>query len=94
MCILGDADIAQAQGLLDKFRTKTLPEGVTLDALWRARQIKESAVHPQSGEILPFAYRMSTFVPANLPIAAGMTMCKPTIRNAIFWQWVNQVRGR
>jgi hypothetical protein len=33
---------------------------------------------------------MSAFIPANVPIAAGMLLTAPTPFNVLFWQWVNQ----
>ena len=34
--------------------------------------------------------QVCAFVPANIPICAGMLMTAPTTFNVIFWQWVNQ----
>jgi hypothetical protein len=37
-------------------------------------------VHPQTGEIVPAVFRMSSFVPVNIPICGGMLLAPPTVR--------------
>ncbi len=49
----------------------------------------ESAVHPDTGEVIPLVFRMSTFMPSNLPITAGMLLSGPGAAQ-VFWQWANQ----
>lgn len=57
----------------------------------RARcPVKEAIIHPDTGEKVPIFFRMSAFVPANIPICAGMILGPPTTLNAVFWQWFNQ----
>jgi hypothetical protein len=34
--------------------------------------------------------RVSSFLPANIPIAFGFIIAAPTPFNTIFWQWINQ----
>lgn len=41
--------------------------------------VYESAVHPQTGETLPLYFRLSAFVPVNIPICAGMILAPPTV---------------
>lgn len=49
------------------------------DAVCSLRIVYESAVHPQTGETLPVAVRLSAFVPVNIPICAGMIIAAPTV---------------
>jgi len=49
-----------------------------------------SAVHPDTGELMPWFARTSAFVTVNIPIIAAMMLSPPTMFNTIFWQWVNQ----
>ncbi len=49
----------------------------------------QSAVHPDTGDTIPLVFRMSTFMPSNLPITAGMLL-SGTGRAQVFWQWANQ----
>lgn len=70
--------------------TLTPTTTVTDKDLWEARRIKEAIIHPDTHEKIPALFRMSAFVPANIPIIAGMLMSPPTILNTAFWQWINQ----
>ena len=49
----------------------------------------QSAIHPDTGEVVPLVFRMSTFMPSNLPITAGMLLSGPGAAQ-VFWQWANQ----
>jgi sideroflexin-5 len=57
--------------------------------LWSARALKESAVHPDTGDIVPLPFRMSGFVPFNGPVCVSMMLAKST-PTLLFWNWVNQ----
>ncbi|CAI2373929.1 unnamed protein product [Moneuplotes crassus] len=54
------------------------------------KKIVDSAIHPDTGEIIPFYCRMSGFVYFNCPILFGTLMCPQTPANIIFFQWINQ----
>jgi len=38
-----------------------------------------SNTHPDTGELIPRAFRMSYFVPCNIPIAIGLAISAPTV---------------
>lgn len=57
--------------------------------LWEFRKLKESAVHPDSGDIIPLPFRMSGYVPFNGPVSVGLIMATRTPW-ILFWQWANQ----
>ncbi|RLN51302.1 hypothetical protein BBJ29_003060 [Phytophthora kernoviae] len=84
-------DIQHAKKTLEDHRSGALAPGQFKDSeLWNLRQAYESAVHPQTGETVPVAFRLSAFVPVNIPICVGMLLAPPTLVNTILWQWVNQ----
>ena len=56
---------------------------------WRARALKESAVHPDTGLIIPRPFRMSGYVPYNGPVCVAMMVSTGTGAIA-FWNWINQ----
>ncbi|KAF8972375.1 hypothetical protein BGZ46_010139 [Entomortierella lignicola] len=58
--------------------------------LWRAKEICDSTLHPDTGKPIFLPFRMSCFVPTNMLVAAGMLMPNPSVRSIIFWQWTNQ----
>lgn len=57
--------------------------------LWEAKRIVESALHPDTGEVIPRPFRMSGYVPYNGPICVSMVASTSTIP-LLFWSWVNQ----
>lgn len=58
--------------------------------LWESKYRVDSSFHSQTGEIIPKLFRISSFLPANVPIAIGL-MCLPTTRlNLIFFNLLNQ----
>ncbi|EER02706.1 Sideroflexin-5, putative [Perkinsus marinus ATCC 50983] len=59
------------------------------EQLWKARKLKESAIHPDTGELIPAPFRMSGYVPFNGPVCVGAVMAKSTPA-IVFWHWVNQ----
>ncbi|PWN35299.1 Tricarboxylate/iron carrier [Meira miltonrushii] len=57
---------------------------------WKSKQLVESSVHPDTGEVIPLPFRMSAFVPTNLLVVGGMLSPSNGLPATIFWQWVNQ----
>ena len=58
--------------------------------LREADKICKSILHPDTGKPIPCIFRMSWFVPANLPLVFGLICTRQTWLNIIFWQWINQ----
>uniref|UniRef100_A0AAV1V642 Sidoreflexin n=2 Tax=Peronospora matthiolae TaxID=2874970 RepID=A0AAV1V642_9STRA len=91
---LSPEQIQHTKKTLEDFRTGVLAPGTIGNAeLWNIRQAYEAAVHPQTGETVPAVFRLSAFVPVNIPICVGMLLAPPTLANTIFWQWINQSYG-
>uniref|UniRef100_A0A7S3CLF2 Sideroflexin n=1 Tax=Strombidium rassoulzadegani TaxID=1082188 RepID=A0A7S3CLF2_9SPIT len=55
-----------------------------------AETVVSTAIHPDTGHLIPWPMRLSSFIIMNLPISFGMVVAAPTTFNTIFWQWVNQ----
>ncbi|CAH0518467.1 unnamed protein product [Peronospora belbahrii] len=92
--LLSSEQIQYSKQMLEDFRNGELSPGHISDAeLWYHRQVYEAAVHPQTGETIPALFRLSAFVPVNIPICVGMLLAPPTLKNTIFWQWINQSYG-
>eukprot|EP00535_Pseudo-nitzschia_heimii_P013072 CAMPEP_0197196176 /NCGR_PEP_ID=MMETSP1423-20130617/32214_1 /TAXON_ID=476441 /ORGANISM="Pseudo-nitzschia heimii, Strain UNC1101" /LENGTH=509 /DNA_ID=CAMNT_0042649955 /DNA_START=411 /DNA_END=1941 /DNA_ORIENTATION=+ len=58
-------------------------------SLWEHRRIVESALHPDTGEVIPRPFRMSGYVPFNGPICVSMVAATSTAP-LLFWSWANQ----
>jgi tricarboxylate carrier len=57
--------------------------------LWRAKQMVDAAIHPDTGEFIPRPFRMSGYVPFNGPVAVAMVTSTATPA-LLFWHWANQ----
>jgi tricarboxylate carrier len=58
------------------------------DELWEALKLKQAAINPGTNEIITRPFRMSAFLPANVPIIFGMLSTTSPI-GTVFWQVVN-----
>eukprot|EP00936_MAST-01D_sp_MAST-1D-sp1_P000322 g322.t1 len=84
-----DEELERAQKMLKDFRAGALPAGTTDAQLWEAKKTVDAIMHPALGERINPLCRMSFFVPANIPMVAGMLMM-PSTGAQLFWQWANQ----
>ena len=88
--LITDEEVAAAQALLAKCeKLGRNPDGVSDAELWEAQRKVNAVIHGPTGEKMNIFGRMSMFVPANVPIAAGLLMSKSTAAT-LFWQWFNQ----
>lgn len=86
-----EAELQKSLQMLERFKQKgKLPEGVDDLAMWKAKVMKDSMVHPDTGKTIFPLFRMAGFTPVNMPVVAGMLFSKPTFFNTVFWQWINQ----
>lgn len=85
-------DLVRAQQLLRAYKEGSLEERASMseEQLWRAQQIRDSLVHPQTGEIIPAFARMSAFMPVNIPLCFGLLLPARSVATTVFWQWLNQ----
>jgi len=76
--------------LLSLFEKGALPKDVSDKQLWQARKIKEAIIHPDTGEKIFLPFRMSGYVPFGTITVIGMLLPSPSLKQVIFWQWMNQ----
>lgn len=76
--------------MLEQYKNGNLPKGTSNKQLWEAQKIKQAIIHPDTGEKIMMPFRMSGFVPFGSPIVVGLLLPNPTLRQTIFWQWLNQ----
>lgn len=85
------AALEDARTIVTKHRLKeALPEGFNEDQLWSAKNLYDSAFHPDTGEKMNIIGRMSAQVPMNMLITGGMMTFYKSTPAVIFWQWINQ----
>jgi sideroflexin-5 len=86
LLLYSESQVRVYRELLESYETQP-PEMAR--ALWEAKRIYDSAVHPDTGELIPRPFRMSGYVPYNGPICVAMVASQSTIP-LLFWSWANQ----
>jgi sideroflexin-5 len=84
-----EATIRKAEVMLSEFNANGEQMKQSHSNLWSARTLVESAIHPDTGEIIPAPFRMSGFLAFNGPVCVAMMLSKSTPA-ILFWNWVNQ----
>jgi len=84
-------DIRKAVALLKKFEEQG-SSVASNEELWKARKLRDSAVHPDTGEIILRPFRMAGYVPFNGPVCVSM-MIASTTPQILFFQWLNQTHN-
>lgn len=97
--LASNAELKGAQELVQAYEAKFPANRTTGSYLvprseavkyWKAKQLVDSSVHPDTGEVILLPFRMAAFVPTNLLVVGGMLMPNPSLVGIVFWQWINQ----
>lgn len=97
--LASNAELKSAQELVKAYEAKFPANRTTgtyfvprseAQKFWKAKQLVDSSVHPDTGEVILLPFRMAAFVPTNLLVVGGMLMPNPSLAGIVFWQWVNQ----
>ncbi|XP_067657068.1 sideroflexin-5-like [Haliotis asinina] len=85
-----EAELQASVSLLEDYSNGSLESFTTDKQLWEAQKIKQSMIHPDTGEKIFMPFRMSGNVPFGAPIVTGLLLPNPSLFHTIFWQWLNQ----
>ncbi|XP_063703281.1 sideroflexin-1-3 isoform X2 [Culicoides brevitarsis] len=89
--LASNAELDRAARIVNDYkRGKPVPDVTSVDELWKAKYLYESAFHPDTGEKMTLIGRMSAQVPMNMTITGCMMTFYKSTPAVLFWQWVNQ----
>lgn len=83
-------DISVSLQAINKYRTTGELTGSDAQ-MWAHKKVVDAAVHPATGEIIPFPFRVSAIAPVNIPIVWAMIATPAAnVPVTMFLQWLNQ----
>ncbi|KAJ0183109.1 hypothetical protein K1T71_001085 [Dendrolimus kikuchii] len=90
LSLVPEKELYEAKELYLKYKAGQEPTDTKLDQVIKAKQLYESAFHPDSGELQNVFGRMSFQMPGGCLITGAMLQWYRTATAVVFWQWVNQ----
>jgi len=83
------SQLQTAKETIDNYKSGATTD-VSEDAVWKAKQLYDSAYHPDTGELMFLPGRMSAQVPCNMLVTGCMMTFYKSTPAVVFWQWFNQ----
>lgn len=87
--LASDAELDAAKRTVEEYKAGKHP-AMSEDEIWRAKQLVDSAFHPDTGEKNFILGRMAFQVPGNMVITGCMMTFYRSTPAVIFWQFMNQ----
>ncbi|XP_075222919.1 sideroflexin 2 [Lycorma delicatula] len=90
LTLVGNDCFEQAKHIRSLYLKGTPPPDITEEKFLKAKQLYESAFHPDTGDLMNVFGRMSFQMPGGMFVTGAMLTWYKTTYGVVFWQWVNQ----
>lgn len=90
LCVASKRDLEDAKLLVTDFQRGMIPQGTTIEQIWRAKHLYDSAYHPDSGQLMNVFGRMSFQMPGGMAITGLLLQFYKTPGQVALMQWFNQ----
>lgn len=90
LAVASQGELESAKTLVSDFKRGMIPRGTTIDQVWRAKHMCESAYHPDSGQLMNTFGRMSFQVPGGMAITGLLLQFYKSPGQVALMQWLNQ----
>jgi hypothetical protein len=84
--LASDEELEKAKKMVEDYRKGLNNDDISEDDLWKAKQLYDSAFHPDTGEKNFILGRMSFQVPGNMLITGCMMTFYRSTPAVVFWQ--------
>ncbi|XP_044738468.1 sideroflexin-2-like [Chrysoperla carnea] len=89
-CLVSESQLDEAKILVEQYKRNEAPSDIPIEKVLYAKQLYESAFHPDTREKQNLFGRMSFQVPGNMLITGAMLQFYKSAPAVLFWQWFNQ----
>ncbi|XP_052754794.1 sideroflexin-2 [Galleria mellonella] len=90
LSLVPEKELYEAKELYFQYKAGKEPKDTPYEKVVKAKQLYESAFHPDSGELQNVFGRMSFQMPGGCLVTGAMLQWYRTATAVVFWQWVNQ----